>query len=148
VLEELYQDLILEYAGDTSRVGQLCDATAKVQLKNPLCGDHITLSTEVIGEHVSSVRYECEGCLISKAAASLMAANVEGKSLSQARRVSENFTKLLQTELDQVSTEELGDLAILAGVRKFPARTRCALLAFEAFKKAIDEHHPSENHSA
>lgn len=138
MLDELYQDIILSYANKKEFRGLLEGDALRMQLKNPLCGDEIDLSVCLSAGCVEHCLFQGEGCLISRASAALMAELVQGKPLAEVRELIANFRTLLQSSLPQDKTDELGDLVALGGVRKFPARARCALLAFEALERLLD----------
>ncbi len=145
-LQTLYQELILQHYRSPRNRGELDSPSVEISMNNPVCGDEITLQLEVAGEIVSSVRFRGQGCSISQASASMMTQQLEGKSLAEARALAELFTRLMHGDPDAAADRTLGDLRALAGVAKFPARVKCALLAWNALseaEKALDSPEPA-----
>ena len=136
--EELYQEIILDHYKNPRCKGKLKSPTAEHTLLNPLCGDRITVSLEIENDLVKKVMFDGVGCAISRASASMMAELCSGKSKQEILALEDKFSKLVQGEVEKVELSELGDAAALGGVRKFSARIKCALLAWEAIKKALE----------
>lgn len=135
-LEELYRELILDHYRSPRNRGELADADASVHLHNPLCGDEITLALAVEGDVIRDVRFAGQGCSISQASASMMTEAIKGRTLAEAADLLDRFTRMLRGELAPEQAE-LGDLEALSGVRQFPVRVKCALLAWEALDKDL-----------
>jgi nitrogen fixation NifU-like protein len=108
----------------------------EIAMNNPVCGDEITLQLKVLNGSIDAVRFTGQGCSISQASASMMAQQLEGKSLEQARAVATRFIQLMHGDESAASDSSLGDLRALAGVAKYPVRIRCALLAWNALSEA------------
>ncbi|MFN3234169.1 MAG: Fe-S cluster assembly sulfur transfer protein SufU [Gammaproteobacteria bacterium] len=135
-LRELYQEVIIEHGRNPRNFGPLENATHKLQGDNPLCGDKLTLYLCINGQTIDDIGFEGSGCAISMASASLMTEALKGKSIETAKHFFENFHKLL-TEDSETSTDTLGKLAVLAGVKEFPVRVKCATLAWHTMIGAL-----------
>ncbi|SEP71288.1 nitrogen fixation protein NifU [Streptomyces radiopugnans] len=135
----MYQDVILDHYKHPHGRG-LRDGDAEVHHVNPTCGDEITLRVRMDGSTVADVSYEGQGCSISQASASVLNELLVGKELAEARRVQETFLELMQSkgriEPDDAMEEVLEDAVAFAGVSKYPARVKCALLSWMAWKDA------------
>jgi nitrogen fixation NifU-like protein len=134
-LRELYQQVILDHNRNPRNYKELPDAK-RVDGYNPLCGDHYTIFVQLDGDRIKDVGFTGSGCAISKASASVMSSMVKGKSTEEADRLFETFHDLVTGE-SGVSGEELGRLAAFSGVSEFPARVKCATLAWHTLKTAI-----------
>jgi nitrogen fixation NifU-like protein len=136
-LDALYQEIILDHYRNPHHAGLREPYEAEVHHVNPTCGDEVTLRVHLDGETVVDVSYDAEGCSISQAAASVMTDLVIGKPLADALETLEAFLELMQGK-GQVEPDEdvLEDGIAFAGVAKFPARVKCALLSWMAFKDA------------
>ncbi|MFG2190976.1 Fe-S cluster assembly sulfur transfer protein SufU [Streptomyces sp. NPDC048639] len=138
-LDSMYQDVILDHYKHPHGRG-LRDGDAEVHHVNPTCGDEITLRVRYDGETIADVSYESQGCSISQASASVLNELLVGKSLTDAQRIQETFLELMQSrgkvEPDDVMEEVLEDGVAFAGVSKYPARVKCALLSWMAWKDA------------
>jgi nitrogen fixation NifU-like protein len=140
-LSELYQQVILQHNKSPRNFGELPEATHKAEGFNPLCGDHFHVAL-VLNEDgiVSQVKFSGEGCAISKAAASMMTQAVTGKSIADVQRLFGEFHALVTGKLDpENQSNHLGHLKIFAGIRKFPARVKCASLSWHAVVAALDK---------
>ncbi len=137
-LHDLYQEVILDHNKRPRNFGPLPDATQSAKGHNPLCGDRLTLSLKVVGDRIERVAFEGSGCAISKASASLMTDEVKGRTVDEAIALFDRFHQMVTTPIDQpVDEAALGKLAVLAGVREFPARVKCASLAWHTLKAAL-----------
>ena len=138
-LQELYQDVIIEHNKNPRNFGkpETCDHEAKGN--NPLCGDKFTIYALVEDGIVKDVSFEGRGCAISTASASLMTELVKGKSEEDAKAMFERFHDLVTADKDEPLDEELDKLNVLAGVRGYPMRVKCATLAWHTMKAALDE---------
>jgi nitrogen fixation NifU-like protein len=132
----LYQELIAQHARRLRHRGVLEDATAAVSVRNPSCGDEITLQLRVADGRIEAVRFQSEGCSISQASASMMSELLEGRTVEESRVLLARFTELVHGREDAARDRSLGDLRALAGVAKFPVRVKCALLAWDALQEA------------
>lgn len=136
-LDSLYQEIILDHYRNPHHAGLREPYGAEVHHVNPTCGDEVTLRVQLEGSTVADVSYDAEGCSISQASASVMADLVIGKDLDEALATHAAFLALMQGK-GQVEPDEdvLEDGIAFAGVAKFPARVKCALLSWMAFKDA------------
>lgn len=136
-LEELYQQVILDHSRRPRNFGELKDASVRVHGDNPSCGDEIHLAVKFGGDGgVEAIHFTGQGCAISQASASLMTMKLKGKSREEAMSMLRDFQELVTTDR-QDAPSSLGDLRLLHGVRKFPARVKCAMLAWRAFEQAL-----------
>jgi nitrogen fixation protein NifU and related proteins len=141
-LTDLYQEVILDHNRRPRNWGPLTDATRVAKGHNPLCGDRLTLYVKVEGGTLTGISFEGSGCAISKASASLMTDAVKGQSLTDALSLFDRVHDMLTTPIaDPVNTDEVGKMAVLSGVREFPARVKCASLAWHTLKSAILDTH-------
>ncbi len=135
-LDSLYQQVILDHYKSPHHKG-LPNSSTSVHHVNPSCGDEITLSLILTDGKVTDLVWDGVGCSISQASSSIMSDLVIGKSAEEAFAVMEHFTTLMQSKGTLTGDEEvLEDAIALAGVSKFPARVKCALLGWMAFKDA------------
>jgi nitrogen fixation NifU-like protein len=136
-LDNLYQEVILDHYKNPQNKKLVANADAQVHHVNPSCGDEITLAVQLDGEIVTSVSWEGVGCSISQASASILSYLLTGKSLTQAEEISASFLSLMQSKGSETGDENLlEDAVALAGVSQYPARIKCALLGWMAFKDA------------
>jgi len=137
-LENLYQEIILDHNRRPRNDGELDPCTCQAAGFNPLCGDKLTVYIRNLGEILEAIRCDCQGCAISTASGSIMTAMVAGKPISEVEKILADALELL-TGKDEpvVDLSAHGDLAALVGVRKFPARIKCATLAWHALAAAL-----------
>jgi nitrogen fixation NifU-like protein len=154
-LESMYQEIILEHYRRPLHSGLRDPFDAQVQHINPTCGDEVTLRVTLkdAGSEpvLADVSYEALGCSISQASASVMAEMIIGKTVGEAMAISEEFLKLMQSRGEAEADEDvLGDAIAFAGVSKYPARIKCALLGWMAWKdataRALTEHGTGSRH--
>ena len=136
-LSDLYQEVILDHNRRPRNFRALERATHHAEGYNPLCGDRLDLFLEIDGDVIADVGFQGSGCAISKASASLMTDSVKGTPIAAARALFERFHRMVTTPPDQ-EVEDLGKLSVLAGVREFPVRVKCASLAWHTLKAALD----------
>ncbi|WP_042363831.1 Fe-S cluster assembly sulfur transfer protein SufU [Streptacidiphilus neutrinimicus] len=135
-LDSMYQDIILDHYKHPHGRG-LRDGDAEVHHVNPTCGDEITLRVKLEGNVLKDVSYEGQGCSISQASASVLNDLLVGKELGEAQQIQEAFLELMQSKGQLEGDEEvLEDAIAFAGVSKYPARVKCALLSWMAWKDA------------
>ncbi|WP_055587864.1 Fe-S cluster assembly sulfur transfer protein SufU [Peterkaempfera griseoplana] len=135
-LDSMYQEIILDHYRNPHGKG-LREGDAEVHHVNPTCGDEITLRVKLDGAVVTDVSYESQGCSISQASASVLNDLVVGKSVGDAQKVQEAFLELMQSKGQSEGDEEvLEDAVAFSGVSKYPARVKCALLSWMAWKDA------------
>lgn len=139
-LNELYQEVILDHNRRPRNFRVIDPATRTQEGYNPLCGDRLTLYVTVDNGVMKDVAFQGSGCAISKASASLMTEALKGKTVGEARALFDRFHAMITTPPDQ-PVEDMGKLSVLAGVREFPTRVKCASLAWHTLKAAVvDEH--------
>lgn len=137
-LDSLYQEVILDHYKRPQHKGLAADFDAQVHHVNPSCGDEITLNVKLAGDVVDAITWDGVGCSISQASVSILSGLLKGKSIADAEAVLNNFTELMQSKGTMVGDDEiLEDAVALAGVSKFPARIKCALLGWMAYKDAV-----------
>jgi nitrogen fixation NifU-like protein len=138
-LSDLYQEVILDHNRRPRNFGPLADATRIADGHNPLCGDRLKLYLRLDGDRIAAISFEGSGCAISKASASLMTDAVKGGSIADALTLFDRFRQVVTTPVDEPIDEgSVGKLAVLAGVREFPARVKCASLAWHTLKAALE----------
>jgi len=137
-LRDLYQEVILDHNRNPRNFGPLEDADLRADGHNPLCGDKLSIAVNVVDGVVTDIRFEGSGCAISKASASLMTEGIKGRTLDEARKLFDRFHQLV-TDRSVPPDEELGKLAVFAGVRDYPARVKCAILAWHTLRAAVDD---------
>jgi len=138
-LRELYQQVILDHNKCPRNFHAMDDATRSVEGYNPLCGDHYTIYVKLDGETIVDVSFEGAGCAISKASASVMSAMVKNHTIREAEELFGEFHRLVKGELaGEEELERLGKLAAFAGVSEFPARVKCASLAWHTLHSALN----------
>ena len=136
-LTDLYQEVILDHNKRPRNFRRIDPASHHADGFNPLCGDKLSLTMTIEGESIADVAFQGSGCAISKASASLMTDAVKGKSVEEARSLFERFHRMVTTPPD-APVEDMGKLSVLAGVREFPVRVKCASLAWHTLKAALE----------
>lgn len=134
-LESLYQEIILEHAKKPRNFGLLEDPTHSSEGYNPLCGDQVTLTLRVENNVIQEIGFIGCGCSISMATASLMAEAIKGLSTEDAVALSSRVVEVVKSQAE--NADELGELAALSGVHRFPMRVKCATLALHAIQDAL-----------
>ncbi len=135
-LTDLYQEVILDHNRRPRNFRVIEPATARQEGYNPLCGDRLTLYLTLDGDVIKDLSFQGSGCAISKASASLMTEQVKGKTVEQARELFDRFHAMI-TSNPEAPADDLGKLNVLAGVREFPTRVKCASLAWHTMKAAV-----------
>jgi nitrogen fixation protein NifU and related proteins len=135
MLEDLYQEVIVDHSKRPRNFRRMTEANRTAEGYNPLCGDKLSLYLEMDGEVVKNVSFVGSGCAISTASASLMTESIRGKTREQAQALLERFHALLTIE--GASSRDLGKLVAFSGVREFPARVKCATLAWHTLASAL-----------
>lgn len=136
-LRELYQEVILDHGRRPRNFGPLEGATHQAEGNNPLCGDRLEVFLLLDGDVVRDVRFEGEGCAISKASASLMTEAVKGAKREDALAL---FERVHATMMGRGDGQDLGKLAVFEGVGEFPLRVKCATLAWHTMRNAVEGH--------
>ncbi|WP_141432502.1 Fe-S cluster assembly sulfur transfer protein SufU [Bacillus sp. 03113] len=137
-LDTLYRQVIMDHYKNPRNKGILENDSITIDMNNPTCGDRIHLTLKVHDGVVIDAKFEGEGCSISMSSASMMTQAIKGKNLSDALKLSQIFSNMMQgKEYDE--DIDLGDIEALQGVCKFPARIKCATLAWKAMEKGLNE---------
>lgn len=137
-LRDLYQEVIFDHNRNPRNFGRLADANHHADGNNPLCGDRLRLYLRVDGDVIADARFEGSGCAISTASASLMTERLKGMKVAEAEALFHKFHAAV-TEGREGEGPELGKLSVLTGVRDYPARVKCATLAWHTLEAAL--HH-------
>jgi nitrogen fixation NifU-like protein len=135
MVHDLYQETILDHSKRPRNCHPMEDANRKAEGYNPLCGDKLKLFLKMEGGIVKDVSFVGSGCAISTASASLMTESLKGKSQQEALALLDKFHELLTT--DTPISNDLGKLVVFCGVRDYPARVKCATLAWHTLKSAL-----------
>ncbi len=135
--DELYREIILEHYHHPRFKGALPDASMSAEGMNPLCGDEITLYLKTDGDRIVDVRFDGRGCSISQASASMLTEALRGLTLAEAKRLQERVKAML-TGAPHEPFDEDDDLNALEGVRQYPVRIKCALLAWTTLEELLE----------
>lgn len=136
-LEELYQQVLLDHSKRPRNFGEIAEGAVHVHGDNPSCGDEIHLHVKFGPDGtVEDVKFTGQGCAISQASASMMTMKLKGKPRAEAVQMASAFHDVVTTDVAE-PPRALGDLRLMAGVRKFPQRVKCAMLAWRAFEQAL-----------
>ncbi|CAK8053532.1 Fe-S cluster assembly sulfur transfer protein SufU [Eupransor demetentiae] len=144
-LDNLYRQVIMDY-GRHPHHFHLLDETWSDQAKkyNPSCGDIIQLGVKFDGDKLAELAFDGDGCAICKASASMMTDILAGQSLAQAKKISHEFSEMLTTE--NAASDDLGDAQLLAGVKQFPTRIKCATLPWHALDEILSKQDQGGQH--
>jgi nitrogen fixation protein NifU and related proteins len=138
-LKELYQEVILDHNKSPRNYKKLESANHFAEGYNPLCGDKVNIYLDIEENKIEDISFQGSGCAISKASASLMTSSLKGKSIEEAKKLFEKFRELITGKNnDELDIEELGKLAVFAGVKEFPSRVKCASLAWHTMLSALN----------
>lgn len=137
-LEDLYQEIILDHNRRPENFRPMADADRVVEGDNPLCGDRLTLFLKVEGGRITDISFQGSGCAISVASASMLTERLKGATVQEAERLFAKIHSVLTDPDPAVDADELGSLAALAGVRRYPMRVKCATLSWHALKAALE----------
>jgi nitrogen fixation NifU-like protein len=138
-LQELYQQVILDHSRTPRNFGKLDVANRIAEGHNPLCGDRVTVYLLLENDTIRDVSFQGEGCAISKASASMMTEALKGKSRAEAQAVFKKFhDMIMDSNHQEQDLEDLGKLGVFAGVHKFPARVKCAILPWHAIAATLE----------
>lgn len=139
-LNNLYRQVILDHAQHPKHHGTLASSTNYSEMRNPTCGDVMKIQLQIEDNTIKDIAFSGSGCTISQASASMMADAVIGKSTTEADQMIQSFSDLItdENEVDQNAREQLSDAAILEDVKQFPARIKCATLAWKSLHLALE----------
>lgn len=139
-LDNLYRQVIMDHYKNPRNKGSLDEGNLTIDMNNPTCGDRIHLTLKVENGIVTDVKFDGEGCSISMSSASMMTQAIKGKDVETAMKLSHIFSDMMQGKEVEIDDElDLGDIESLQGVSKFPARIKCATLAWKAMEKGLNE---------
>ncbi|MEC7135657.1 MAG: SUF system NifU family Fe-S cluster assembly protein [Candidatus Thermoplasmatota archaeon] len=133
---DLYMEVILDHNKNPRNKGEIEDHTNHADGHNPLCGDKISLDIIIEDEIVKEIKFTGSGCAISTASSSILTEYIVGKKIDEIRHLFEEFHDLVTTESSE--SKNLGKLSVFEGVKKYPARVKCATLAWHTLIAAID----------
>lgn len=137
-LDELYREVILDHFKAPHHKGALPEPAITEQGANPLCGDELTYYVRLAGDRITQVGFTGTGCAISQAAASMLAQQLEDRTITDAAKLIEALKQMMQGRAPDPSVD-LGDLESLAGVRKFPVRVKCAALSWNVAERVLQK---------
>ncbi len=140
-LRDLYQQTIIDHNKSPRNYGKMEDSTHRAEGHNPLCGDQIELFLKIDDGKVTDVKFVGKGCAISTASASLLTEEIKGKTVEEVRELFDKFHQMLTRDNPEeafAAGEELGKLVVFAGVAEYPARIKCATLAWHALMAALE----------
>ena len=135
-LNDLYQQVIIDHSRSPRNFAVLAGANRKAAGQNPICGDNYTVFLKLNGDVIEDIGFQGSGCAISKSSASVMTDAVKGKTKAEAKQLFDKFHEVIMT--GKMELEGAGKLAAFAGVHKFPARVKCAILSWHALKAALE----------
>ncbi len=135
-IKDLYQEVIVDHNRNPRNFGKLDNADKKLEGFNPLCGDRLTLYLKINDDQIDDITFDGAGCAISVASASLMTDAMKGKSIEEAESIFNEFHELVTNE-DEIDFDKMGKLAVLAGVRNYPTRVKCATLCWHTLNSAL-----------
>ena len=137
-ISALYQEIILDHYRKPRNKGEIENPDASVVMKNPLCGDEITLHVRFGEDSIEDLGFSGRGCSISQASASMMTQMLKGQPLENADVLRNRFRDMVMGDATAAEDSSLGSLRALSGVARFPARVKCALLAWNALETALE----------
>ncbi|MBB6453458.1 nitrogen fixation NifU-like protein [Salirhabdus euzebyi] len=139
-LDTLYRQVIMDHYKNPRNKGEFSgDDHLTIEMNNPTCGDRIHLQLQVENGTVKDAKFDGEGCSISMSSASMMTQAIKGKPVEEALKLSEYFSNMIQGKDMETEDLDIGDIQALQGVSKFPARIKCATLAWKAMEKGVGE---------
>ncbi|MBK3496152.1 SUF system NifU family Fe-S cluster assembly protein [Viridibacillus sp. YIM B01967] len=141
-LDQLYRSVIMDHYKKPRNKGALEGSNVTIDMNNPTCGDRIRLTLQVNDGIVEDAKFDGEGCSISMSSASMMTQIIKGKTADEAQKLAHIFSDMMLGK-DYDDSIDLGDVEALSGVSKFPARIKCATLAWKAMEKGVQDE--SEN---
>jgi len=141
-LRELYQSMILDHSQHPHNYKVLAGANLTADGHNPLCGDQITIYIKVENDLIKEISFQGQGCAISKASTSIMTTILKGKTVNEAQAIFIKFQHMIKS--GEYDIEEMGKLAVLAGVHKYPVRVKCAILPWHTAVNSLKSTDQSE----
>jgi len=147
LLEDLYKEILLDHYRNPRNKGPLEVASCSAEGANPLCGDQVTVEANLDGDRIAEISFDGRGCSISQASASMMTEYVRGRSVAGARHGVEAFQRMM-IEGETAAEDGFDDIEALIGVAKFPARVKCASLAWKTLERALADDRRGDRHAA
>ena len=138
-LGALYQEVILDHYKRPRNRGAVDPHDADVHMRNPSCGDEIRLQLRLEDGRVADIAFTGDGCSISQASSSMMTDLVKGHTPEEGLAIARRFTEMMHGDADAAKDKALGQARVLSGVSRFPARVKCALLAWDAFQEGLKQ---------
>jgi len=136
--KSLYQEVILDHNRKPRNYGRLEHPSHQAEGLNPLCGDHIHVALELVGDTVAAIAFHGESCAICKASASMMTVAVKGRNRSDARTLAREFVDMATGRLAAGGATHIGRLAVFSGISELPIRVKCAILPWHTLQAAFD----------
>lgn len=136
-IRDLYQEVIIDHARRPRNFGMMDSPSLQQDGFNPLCGDKVTVYLKTHDDRIDAMQFQGCGCAISMASASLLSQAIVGKTLAEVEKLFTDFQSLLTSDQEHGNDEQLGKLAILKGVRNYPARVKCAMLVWHTVIAAL-----------
>lgn len=136
-LDDLYRRVIMDHYQNPRNRGELDTESLTINMNNPTCGDRIQLQLKVENDVIKDVKFVGEGCSISMSSASMMTQAIKGATVEEALKLADLFSRLMKGEEVDEEDVDLGDIEALQGVAKFPARIKCATLAWKALQQGV-----------
>ena len=137
-MKALYQEVIMDHNKKPRNFGKLSPATHHAEGHNPLCGDHINVYMNLDGDKVEAINFEGEACAVCKSSASMMTVAVKGKTRAEAETLTQDFLAMATGKMDMNAPNNMGRLAVFAGVRDLPTRVKCAILPWHTLHAALN----------
>jgi nitrogen fixation NifU-like protein len=140
LLSELYQEVILDHNRQPRNFREIADPSGKAEGYNPLCGDKVTVFVKLEGERIKEISFKGTGCAISTASASLMTEALQGKTVSEAKKIFSKFQEMVTGKSDgEISEDDMDKLVVFNRLSEYPIRVKCATLVWHAFLAALEE---------
>lgn len=143
-LRDLYQEVILDHSRHPRNFFAMQSASGHADGVNPLCGDKVSVYVDVQDGVIKDISFQGSGCAISKASASLMTDMVKGKTVVAAQNLFHHFHNLVTGEPAEINLDELEKLSVFSGVKEYPARVKCASLAWHTMRSALNPKDPKK----
>lgn len=137
-MKALYQEVIMDHNKKPRNFGKLSPSTHHAEGHNPLCGDHINVSLNINGDKVEAINFDGEACAVCKSSASMMTVAVKGKTCEEAETLTQDFLAMATGKMDMDAPNNMGRLAVFAGVRDLPTRVKCAILPWHTLHAALN----------
>lgn len=145
-LNQLYREVVLDHSQHPHHKGKLPEANGELELRNPTCGDVISVQVQINDNKIEKLYFEGSGCTISQASASMMTTELTGQPVEHARELITDFSNLIMgKEISEEAEDELGDAAVIGTVAEFPTRIKCAALSWHALDELLEKKEAEKN---